>query len=109
MAAVSARTLVGLVAALALVPVTAAGCETGDPHGAAIRIEGEAAAETNMPTASDRRASEGRYLALATAEAPPAGGWFATYEVEGPAAGVYPSAKAGNVSPVTLGWRVGGG
>jgi hypothetical protein len=74
---------------MALVLVTGAGCETGERGDGVITVEGESAAETNIPTAPDRRASGGRYLALATAEAPPAGGWLATYEVDAPAGGVY--------------------
>ncbi len=55
----------------------------------AIVVQGEAPARANIPTAADRRAAGGRYLALDTPQAPPPGGWFATYEVRAPAAGVY--------------------
>lgn len=44
----------------------------------------------NIPVVRDRRASGGRYLALLTTERPPsADGWFATYRVKVPHAGVY--------------------
>ena len=83
---------------MALVLVTGAGCETGERGDGVIRVEGESAAETNIPTAPDRRASGGRYLALATAEAPPAGGWLATYEVDAPAGGRLPAPGGGHAA-----------
>ncbi|GAA2647601.1 hypothetical protein [Streptomyces vastus] len=57
--------------------------------GAAITVQGESAARTNIPTARDRRASGGALLALATPQPPPEQGWYATYEVEVPAEGPY--------------------
>ncbi|MBT2206567.1 hypothetical protein [Actinomadura sp. NEAU-AAG7] len=55
----------------------------------AIKIEGEAPTRADIPSASDRRASGGRYLALATARRPDGRGWYATYTVHAPAAGPY--------------------
>ncbi|GGS66199.1 hypothetical protein GCM10010270_41970 [Streptomyces violaceus] len=53
-------------------------------------VQGEAAVRTNIPVRRDRRASGGRYLGLWTAEKPPARtGWYATYTVHVPRAGVY--------------------
>jgi hypothetical protein len=54
-----------------------------------ITVPGEKPLHTNIPVARDPRAAGGAYLALATAERPPAGGWFATYAVDVPAAGVH--------------------
>ena len=59
------------------------------PARAAVTVEGESPAQTNIPVAMDPRASGGRYLALATPAPPPPGGWFATYRVVVPAGGVY--------------------
>ena len=57
-------------------------------HGA-ITVQGESPARANIPVAADPSASDGRYLALATATRPPAAGWFATYRVIVPASGLY--------------------
>ncbi|TDD95129.1 hypothetical protein [Actinomadura rubrisoli] len=56
---------------------------------APIKIEGESATRTNIPRAADRRASGGKYLALASAHRPSGQGWYATYTVHAPAAGPY--------------------
>ncbi len=55
-----------------------------------VTVPGESPVRTNIPIARDRRASGGRYLALLTTEEPPsAHGWFATYRLKAPHAGVY--------------------
>ncbi|MFI6371335.1 hypothetical protein [Streptomyces sp. NPDC050546] len=55
-----------------------------------VTVQGEAAVRTNIPVRRDRRASAGRYLGLWTTETPPARtGWYATYTVRVPRAGVY--------------------
>ena len=55
-----------------------------------ITVQGEAAARTNIPVVRDRRASGGRLLVLLTTERPPGtAGWYATYRVRAPEAGVY--------------------
>lgn len=73
------RQLVVLVPLLgALVPLHEAA--------AAVVVQGESAARTNIPVAKDRRASGGRYLALDTAK--PAG-WNAGYTVKVPKSGPY--------------------
>ncbi|WP_328772834.1 hypothetical protein [Streptomyces sp. NBC_00286] len=56
---------------------------------AAITVQGESAARTDIPTGRDRRASGGALLALATPQPPPEKGWYATYEVDVPAEGPY--------------------
>ncbi|WUI01903.1 hypothetical protein OHR68_08850 [Spirillospora sp. NBC_00431] len=67
-----------------------AGSRTGARAAAApIRVEGESAARTDIPAVADRRASGGRYLALAAAREPGGRGWYATYTVHAPAAGPY--------------------
>jgi hypothetical protein len=55
-----------------------------------ILVEGEAPAQANIrQTAQDARVSGGAYLALETDRAPGARGWYATYRVSVPQAGVY--------------------
>lgn len=56
-----------------------------------LTVQGEAAVRTNIPApvVRDRRASGGRYLALNTKKKPPKEGWYATYAVRAPEAGVY--------------------
>jgi hypothetical protein len=54
-----------------------------------IEVQGESPSETNIPIMADPSASGGKYLALSTAKAPPSGGWFATYTMSVPLAGVY--------------------
>ncbi|MBZ3900249.1 copper resistance protein CopC [Streptomyces griseiscabiei] len=54
-----------------------------------LTVQGEAAVRTNIPVVRDRRASGGRYLALATGRTPGPQGWYATYAVRAPEAGVY--------------------
>ncbi|MEV2192837.1 hypothetical protein AB0I02_17885 [Streptomyces phaeochromogenes] len=56
---------------------------------AVLTVQGEAATRTNVPVVRDRRASGGRYLALATTKKPPRAGWYATYVVHAPQPGVY--------------------
>ncbi|WP_282793456.1 hypothetical protein [Streptomyces sp. CC224B] len=69
-------------------PKTAPG--QGTPGLQVTAVAGEFPIRTTIPVARDRRASGGAYLALATAEPPPAGGgWYATYTVTVPAAGPY--------------------
>jgi hypothetical protein len=54
-----------------------------------IVVQGETPAQSNIPIAADPRASGGKYLALDTVKAPPDSGWYATYRVAVPTAGVY--------------------
>ncbi|MEV0226537.1 hypothetical protein [Streptomyces sp. NPDC050704] len=54
-----------------------------------VTVQGEAATRTNIPVVRDRRASGGRYLALATKKRPGREGWYAAYAVHAPEAGVY--------------------
>ncbi len=54
-----------------------------------LTVQGEAAVRTNIPVVRDRRASGGRYLSLTTGKRPPREGWYATYAVRAPEAGVY--------------------
>ncbi|MER5829437.1 hypothetical protein ABT116_01140 [Streptomyces sp. NPDC002130] len=55
-----------------------------------VTVQGESAVRTNIPVVRDRRASGGRYLRLRTTRKPPARtGWYATYAVRAPRAGVY--------------------
>lgn len=54
-----------------------------------ITVQGEAAVRTNIPVVRDRRASGGSYLALNSKKQPPKEGWYATYTVRAPEAGVY--------------------
>lgn len=55
-----------------------------------VTVQGESAVRTNIPVVRDRRASQGRYLRLRTTRKPPARtGWYATYAVRAPRAGVY--------------------
>ena len=54
-----------------------------------IVVQGETPTQSNIPIAADPRASGGKYLALDTVKAPPDGGWYATYRIAVPAAGVY--------------------
>ncbi|ANS65757.1 hypothetical protein SLINC_3533 [Streptomyces lincolnensis] len=66
----------------------AAGTKAAGPP--VITVQGESAARTNIPVVRDRRASGGRLLALLTTERPPEpSGWYATYRVRVPEAGVY--------------------
>ncbi|MFF0728541.1 hypothetical protein [Streptomyces sp. NPDC004134] len=92
------RTLVrgglAVTAALAGGSVLAAGgglarARESAPEADVITVPGERPLRTNIPVARDPRAAGGAYLALATAEPPPAHGWFATYAVDVPAAGVH--------------------
>lgn len=66
------------VAAAALTTVGMKGAAAREP---AITVPGEAPTRTNIPIASDPRATSGRYLALATTAAPPGQGWYAAYTV----------------------------
>ncbi|WP_166355228.1 hypothetical protein [Phytoactinopolyspora limicola] len=81
--------------ALALIPAAVVACTGTDDDAApgedagAVTVQGEHAAETNIPTASGEDAAQGEYLALDTTDDLPAGGWFATYDVEVPADGLY--------------------
>ncbi|MEV5981444.1 hypothetical protein [Streptomyces sp. NPDC052114] len=79
------------VAAATVVVGTGAGRARarGRGSGAAITVQAEAAVRTNIPVAADRRAGNGRYLALLSTERPPEEGWFATYAIDAPAAGTY--------------------
>ncbi len=79
--------LIGLVAPLA-VPVPGS-AEPPDAVRTVVTVQGETPTATNIPTAQDSRASGGAYLALDTVRRVPAGGWYATYEVEVPRAGIY--------------------
>jgi hypothetical protein len=54
-----------------------------------IVVQGETPTRSDIPIAADPRASGGKYLALDAVQAPPDGGWYATYRVAVPAAGVY--------------------
>ncbi|MEW2811688.1 hypothetical protein AB0929_32100 [Streptomyces massasporeus] len=55
-----------------------------------VTVQGESAVRTNIPVVRDRRATGGRYPGLRTTEKPPARtGWYATYTVRAPRAGVY--------------------
>jgi hypothetical protein len=80
--------LLGLMAPLLLVP-DATGADAPTQDVGPMTLQGESPAATNIPTRSDRRAAEGAYLALDTVRRAPAGGWYARYEIEAPAAGVY--------------------
>ncbi|QCX74687.1 NPCBM-associated, NEW3 domain of alpha-galactosidase [Streptomyces sp. YIM 121038] len=84
----------GITAGLGLAAASAVSRATTSPQGVpgngAITVRGESATRTSLPVARDPRASGGAYLALDTADAPPArGGWYATYTVDAPAAGPY--------------------
>lgn len=59
------------------------------PEEDVITVPGEKPLRTNIPVVRDPRAAGGACLALATAEPPPAQGWYATYAVDVPAAGGY--------------------
>jgi hypothetical protein len=72
--------------------LTVAILETGPATAQAvlqITVQGESPLRTNIPIAADPEAAGDRYLALDTAERPPRPGWFATYQVAVPNAGVY--------------------
>ncbi|MDT0341961.1 glycoside hydrolase family 5 protein [Streptomyces litchfieldiae] len=60
----------------------------GEENGV-ITVRGQSPTRANIPTAEDPRASGGALLALRTAETPPESGWYATYTVDAPAAGIY--------------------
>ncbi|WP_030669591.1 hypothetical protein [Streptomyces sp. NRRL B-1347] len=87
----------GIAAGLALATASAvtrataaAPAPKGAPKKGVITVPGESPARTTIPVARDPRASGGAYLALGTADSPPArGGWYATYTVDVPAAGPY--------------------
>ncbi|WP_157852757.1 hypothetical protein RFN58_17965 [Streptomyces iakyrus] len=60
------------------------------PMTVTVTVQGESAVRTNIPVVRDRRAAGGRYLRLRTEGKPPARtGWYATYSVRAPRAGVY--------------------
>ncbi|MFF5968122.1 hypothetical protein ACFY64_31260 [Streptomyces collinus] len=60
------------------------------PMSVTVTVQGESAVRTNIPVVRDRRAAGGRYLRLRTTGKPPARtGWYATYSVRAPRAGVY--------------------
>ncbi|MCE7051271.1 hypothetical protein [Streptomyces purpurascens] len=74
----------------AVVAASGATASAATPTTVTVTVQGEAAARTNIPVRRDRRASGGRYLGLWTTEKPPARtGWYATYTVHVPRAGVY--------------------
>ncbi|MFJ8719223.1 hypothetical protein ACIRD9_39615 [Streptomyces violaceus] len=74
----------------AVVAASGATVSAAAPTTVTVTVQGEAAVRTNIPVHRDRRASGGRYLGLWTAEKPPARtGWYATYTVHVPRAGVY--------------------
>ncbi|MER6130871.1 hypothetical protein [Streptomyces sp. NPDC001815] len=80
-------------AGLLTTAASALGLNPARPQGTspplALTVQGEAAARTNIPVVRDRRASGGRYLALRTGKRPGREGWYATYAVRAPEAGVY--------------------
>jgi hypothetical protein len=82
---------IGIAAALTgLVFVALAfGAAAAVARGGAVTVQGEAPTSANIASASDPRASGGRYLRLATDQAPRGPGWYATYRVTVPAAGIY--------------------
>ncbi len=96
----NAITTAMMLAAVALL-VSSATASATSPAGAATRharsaaseqpltIEGESPADTNIPTASDPRASGGAYLALETSVQPGPQGWYATYGVDVDSSGIY--------------------
>ncbi len=79
--------LIGLAAPLAVAVPGAA--EPPDATRPAVTVQGESPVATNIPTAHDGRASGGAYLALDVVRRAPAGGWYATYRVDVPRAGIY--------------------
>ncbi|MFC9507951.1 hypothetical protein [Streptomyces sp. NPDC057002] len=82
----------GAVAAASGATASAGGgtASAATPTTVTVTVQGEAAVRTNIPVRRDRRASGGRYLGLWTTEKPPARtGWYATYTVRVPRAGVY--------------------
>ncbi|WP_433332049.1 hypothetical protein [Spirillospora sp. CA-294931] len=81
--------MAALTVVIAAIAVHPAHAETKGQHPRAISVEGEAPSRTNLTVKPDRRASGGRYLALATERRPPAQGWYATYTLRAPAAGTY--------------------
>ncbi|MFD9332593.1 hypothetical protein [Streptomyces sp. NPDC060065] len=66
-----------------------------------LTVQGEAAVRTNIPVVRDRRASGGRHLSLVTTRKPPKEGWYATYELRAPDAGVY-ALTAVAIAPVEV-------
>ncbi|MFJ1965017.1 carbohydrate-binding protein [Streptomyces massasporeus] len=69
---------------------SACGGTAGATAPGTVTVQGESAVRTNIPVVRDCRAAGGRYLGLRTAEKPPARtGWYATYTVRAPQAGVY--------------------
>ncbi|MFI6280075.1 hypothetical protein [Streptomyces sp. NPDC050988] len=91
-------TAVSAMSATGLNPARAQGTSRA---AAVITVQGEAATRTNVPVVRDRRASGGRYLALATARKPPRAGWYATYVVHAPQPGVY-ALTAVAIAPVEV-------
>ncbi|MFD3314273.1 hypothetical protein [Streptomyces sp. NPDC058694] len=83
--AMKAGLLTTAVSALGLNSAHSQGTSAPPP----ITVQGEAAVRTNIPVVRDRRASGGSYLALNTRKKPPKEGWYATYTVRAPEAGVY--------------------
>ncbi|MBR8642046.1 hypothetical protein KEF29_28805 [Streptomyces tuirus] len=74
----------------AMAAANGATARSATPTTVTVTVQGEAAVRTNIPVRRDRRASGGRYLGLRTAGKPPERtGWFATYSVRVPRAGVY--------------------
>ncbi|MFF5001473.1 hypothetical protein ACFY3G_01475 [Streptomyces phaeochromogenes] len=84
--AIKAGLLTTAVSATGLNPARAQGTSRAAPM---LTVQSEAATRTNIPVVRDRRASGGRYLALATAKKPPRAGWYATFVVHAPQPGVY--------------------
>ncbi|WP_328692334.1 hypothetical protein OHA74_26640 [Streptomyces phaeochromogenes] len=80
-------------AGLLTTAMSALGLNSAHPQGTStpppITVQGEAAVRTNIPVVRDRRASGGSYLALNSKKQPPKEGWYATYTVRAPEAGVY--------------------
>ncbi|WP_157881352.1 hypothetical protein, partial [Streptomyces phaeochromogenes] len=81
-------------AGLLTTAVSALGLNSAHPQATSasvppLTVQGEAAVRTNIPVVRDRRASGGGYLALTTKRKPPKEGWYATYSVPAPEAGVY--------------------
>ncbi len=91
--AVSTATILASVALLVFSATGTAAATSPAQHRAAsqqpLTIEGESPADTNIPTASDARASGGAYLALETSVQPGPRGWYATYGVDVDSPGVY--------------------
>lgn len=79
--------LAGLAGILLLTALVAGSAGAADES--VLTVQGESAARSTIPTAPDPEAAGGKYLALDTADDPPADGWYATYEVDAPADGIY--------------------